>query len=413
MEHDTVLIVDQRELDGLCARCGEAGAFAFDTEFIRDDTFDATLCLVQIACEDEVWLVDPLASLDLSGFWKLLCDPEVVKIVHAGKEDCELCLRACDSAPRNIFDVQIAAGFVGLSYPLSLARLVEAIVGKRIIKGQTLTDWSRRPLTEDQIRYARDDVAFLPTIYQSLHTQLLQRRRLDWAKEEFLRFENAAFYQPPPEDRLAKFKGAKKLDGQGLAILSKLIGWREEWAKQKNRPLRALIRDDMLVEIARRKPTKATQLEVLRGFPQAKNPRVIEQILACIREASSSPRSSWPQPEEQREDSPMTKAVLDILSAFTRAVCHAEHVDKDLVGSAQRLRDLMDYELGWLKTPPTLLSGWREEFIGKRLVDLLEGRSELHLSGWPDHPRLDIVKHAVAKGEGASPRKTKKSDANK
>lgn len=405
MKSETALITDPHVLKQVCARCRDAGVLAFDTEFIRDDTFDATLCLVQVAVGEEVLLIDPQAGLDLAPFWALLCDADVIKVVHAGKEDCELCLRACGAAPLNIFDVQVAAGFVGLGYPLSLARLVEAVVGKRLAKGQTLTDWGRRPLTEEQARYACDDVAYLLQIHRDLVKRLEQRRRVAWAQEEFRRFENAAFYQPPPEDRLAKFKGSKRLDAQGLAILSKLIAWREEWAKQKNRPLRALIRDDMLVEIARRRPTKASQLEVLRGFPQARNPRVIEQILDCIRDAGSVPRESWPQPQEHRDESPMTKAVLDILSAFTRAVCDAEAVDKDLVGSAQRLRDLMEYELGRLKTPPSLLSGWRNEFIGTRLVELLEGRSELHLSGWPEQPKLEVVKHSSAK---ETPRKSKK-----
>jgi ribonuclease D len=394
------IVTDQRRLKAHCRRWREAGRFAFDTEFIRDDTYEATLCLVQVTTDGNVVLIDPTADLDINHFWALVTDPAVTTIVHAGKEDFEVCLRATGKPPRNIFDVQTAAGFVGPGYPLSLSRLVSMSLHRRITKGQTLTDWLRRPLTDDQIRYAVEDVTYLPAIHGQLVTRLEQSGRSDWAREEFAAFEEPAFYRRSVQQRLFKLKGTKNLDALGLAVLERLVDWRDHWAKARNRPARAMMRDDVLVTIAKRRPSRASDLEVLRGFPQSRRSRIVHEILDLIQEVAATPKSDWPEPYQQRDDTPMTKAVLNILSAFTRAVCHAEDLGHDLVGSTQRLRELLDYLLDDSNQRPLLLTGWRKKFIGRRLVDLLQGRSELHLTGWPHNPRLEVVNHPT---DDASP----------
>lgn len=391
------IVTEQRTLTAYCEAWREAGCFAFDTEFIRDDTYEAALCLVQVTTNGSVVLIDPTAGLDLSDFWQLVVDDSIVTIVHAGKEDFELCLRATGEVPRNVFDVQIAGGFVGHGYPLSLLRLVERMVHRRISKGQTLTDWLRRPLTPEQIRYAAEDVLYLPQIQQRLERDIAKSGRTDWAKEEFRRFEDPEFYRPPTEERVQRLKGSAKLDGLGLLVLERLIEWRDQWAQARNRPLRALMRDDVLVEIARRRPQKERDLEVLRGFPQAKNRKVIRELITIIAEASKTPRSAWPAPPVRREDAPMTKALLDLLSAVIQAICNEEKLSWNLLGSTQRLRELLDYHAGNTSERPALLRGWREEFIGHRLLDLLEGRSRLHMTGWPNDPRIHLTARRTTK----------------
>jgi len=391
--HTPEIVTDQRRLEAHCRRWREAGRFAFDTEFIRDETYDSKLCLIQVSTDGQVVLVDPTTALDVNLFWELVTDDAVTTIVHAGKEDFEVCLRATGKHPRNVFDVQIAAGFVGLGYPLSLVRLVNLMLHRRIAKGQTLTDWLRRPLTEEQVRYAVEDVTHLPAIYTQLVARLAETGRAAWAQEEFARCEDPSFYQRPVQQRLFKLKGSKKLDGLGLAVLERLVDWRDRWARARNRPTRAMMRDDVLVSIAKRRPQRASELEVLRGFPQSRKSRIVGEILELIKEAAATPRAEWPEPYKPRDDTPMTKAALDMLSAYTRAVCHEEALGHDLVGGTQRLRELVDYLVGNSQERPLLMTGWREEFIGRRLVDLLEGRSELHLSGWPQDLRLEVVNH--------------------
>jgi ribonuclease D len=399
-------VTDQRCLEAHCRRWRAAGRFAFDTEFIRDDSYDAQLCLIQVTTDGEVVLVDPTADLDVRPFWKLVTDEAVTTIVHAGKEDFEVCLRATGKPPRNVFDVQIAAGFVGLGYPLSLVRLVNLLQHRRLTKGQTLTDWLRRPLTEEQLRYAVEDVVHLPAMHKSLRARLEETGRTAWAREEFAQLEKPGLYERPAQQRLFKLKGTKKLDGLGLAVLERLVDWRDRWARERNRPTRAMMRDDVLVTIAKRRPQRASELQVLRGFPQSRKSKIVQEILDLIKVAQATPKAEWPEPYEPREDTAMAKAALDILSAVTRAACHEEGLAHDLVGATQRLRELLDYRLGKSNERPLLLTGWREQFIGRRLVDLLEGRSELHLSGWPNDLRLQVLSHPAggrkAPGRGPS-----------
>ncbi|MDX2199964.1 MAG: ribonuclease D [Phycisphaerae bacterium] len=389
------LLCDQAELERLCARWRAAGSFAFDTEFIRDDTYEARLCLVQAVgggAGEKPVLIDPMApTIDLKPFWDLVTDPQIVTIVHAGKEDFEVCLRASGKPPRNVFDVQIAAGFAGYGYPLSLTRLVEVLRRKRLRKGQTLTDWSIRPLTDEQIRYAIDDVAHLPSMYGKLSRELERRKRTAWAMEEFLRFESSEHYVPPVADRVQKLRGSKSLDGLGMLTLERLLKWRDAWAQEKNRPVRALIRDDILVELARRRPRHARELAVLRGFPQARNAKVTQALVDVIEECRATPKEKWPQPVEAREETAMMRSTIDLLSAVSRAVCFEQELSHDLLGGASRLRELIEYELGGVDTVPPLLRGWRLEFLGERLLDLLRGRCQLHFTGWPKSPRLDVV----------------------
>ena len=271
--NDVEIVVEQAILEKRCRTWRRAGLFAFDTEFIRDDTYESALCLLQVAGNGEVVLVDPTANLDLGVFWKLVTDKTITTIVHAGKEDFEVCLRATGRPPRNIFDVQIAAGLLGYGYPLNLTRLVFDVAGQRISKAQTLTDWLRRPLTEAQIRYAADDVLHLPAIHAKLAGELEQTERQAWAEEEFRRMEAPDYYIPPTRERLFRLKGTRRLDGLGLAVLERLIEWRDRWAQERNRPLRALVRDDVLVAIARRRPKRTSDLEVLRGFPPSSQPQ--------------------------------------------------------------------------------------------------------------------------------------------
>lgn len=391
------IITDQSALEAHCRTWREAGVFAFDTEFIRDDTYDAALCLVQVTTDGDVALVDPTADLDISAFWELVADKSVVTIVHAGKEDFEVCLRTTGQVPHNVFDVQVGAGMVGYGYPLSLVRLVESLSHRRISKGQTLTDWLRRPLTAAQIRYAVEDVVYLPEIYQRLRQEIERAGRSAWMAEELKCFEDPEFYRAPTEERTLRLKGSKKLDGLGLAVLARLIEWRDHWAQSRNRPIRALMRDDVLVEIARRRPQHESDLEVMRGFPQSRNRTVIRELLDVIAEAAKTPASEWPQPIERREETPMSAAMLDLLSAVTQAICHKEKLSRNLLGGTQRLRELLDFHSGLTQDQPALLSGWRRQFIGNRLIELLEGRSEIHLSGWPKNPHLDVVSHSPLK----------------
>ncbi len=392
------------QLAACCDRVRRAGRFAFDSEFIRDNTYDSVLCLVQIAEPGgRVSLVDPTGGLDVRPFWELVADPDVLTIVHAGKEDFELCLRQFGSPPRNVFDVQVAAGFVGLGYPLSLSRLVQALLDHRIAKAQTLTDWLRRPLSDAQVRYAVEDVQYLSSMQERLDGMLSQRGRGDWAAEEFARFEDPEHYRAPADERASRLRGAARLDARGLAALERLVELRDRWAQRQNRPARTVIRDDVLVEIARRRCETAEDLRLLRGFHQARNERLVTDVLETVRQALQTPRDQLPEPVIPREDAPRVRAVLDLLNAFVRAVCDDEGVAAELVGAASRLRELLDFATGATEHRPAVLRGWRERFVGQRLLDLLAGRSVLNVKGLPDALRIEIRPREGESGQAESP----------
>ena len=224
-----------------------------------------------------------------------------------------------------------------------------------------------------------------------LEKRLTECGRAAWAREEFEQFENRELYKRSVQQRLFKLKGSKKLDGLSLAVLERLVDWRDQWAQQRNRPTRAMMRDDVLVAIAKRRPKRPAELEVLRGFPQSRKLKIVQEVLEVIKKGVATPKPKWPEPFVQPDDSPMTKVAISIFSAYVHAVCHEEGLGHDLVGSTQRLHELLDYLLDKSRPLPLLLTGWRELFIGKRLVDLLEGRCELHLSGWPDDLRLCVT----------------------
>ena len=172
----------QSEIQELCAQCRAEARFAFDTEFVMEDRYEAEVCLLQIAVGDTVAIVDPFKKLDLQPVWNLVGDPEIETIVHAGQEDLALSVQHTGAPPRNIFDVQIAAGFVGYDYPVSLQRLVQSTLHIRLHKSKTLTDWRKRPLSPEQIRYAAEDVSYLLEIRNLLDRRLGRLNRRNWAR---------------------------------------------------------------------------------------------------------------------------------------------------------------------------------------------------------------------------------------
>src|SRR5437660_3198801 len=180
------------ELPGCCEYLASCPRFGFDTEFVGEDTYHPHLCLVQVATEGRLILIDPQTAGPLDAFWKIVTDPAHLVIVHAGREEVRLCHLWTGQVPGNLFDLQIAAGLAGLTYPLGHGTLVNQLLGVKLSKGETLTEWRSRPLTRAQIRYAFDDVRYLLALWQKLHERLDELDRLEWAREEFERLKELA-----------------------------------------------------------------------------------------------------------------------------------------------------------------------------------------------------------------------------
>src|SRR5262245_43889269 len=283
------IVTQPKELEDCCQYLSSCERLGFDTEFVGEDSYHPHLCLVQVATEDRLILIDPLTTGPLIDFWKLIVDPARLVVVHAGREEVRLCRLWAGQGPGNFFDLQIAAGLVGLTYPLGHAALVSQLLGVRLAKGETLTEWRDRPLTKAQIRYALDDVRYLLPLHKEIAARLEPLGRVERAREEFARLA----VQVAPEtaatesngERWRKLRGLGALDRRRLAVVRALYYWREEEARRKNRPPRTIVRDDLLVEIAKRNPARPRDLHVVRGLRRGEA-EAIFQVLERTRALS-------------------------------------------------------------------------------------------------------------------------------
>ncbi len=395
------LIATPQALLELVEHLRQAGRFAFDTEFVSEETFEPVLCLVQVATDSRLAVVDPLKVGDLTPFWDAVLDPSLEVVMHAAGEDLRICRLRTGTVPRRVFDVQIAAGFVGFSYPLSLGNLTYQALRVSLLGGETRTDWRRRPLSEAQLRYALEDVRHLLDLADKLGAELHQLGRAEWAEDEFDGFlreiENRS-----EEDRWRRLSGLHMLNRRGLEVARRLSEWRIEDARRSNRPLRSVLRDDLLVAIAKRQPANRRDLEALRDFNRPHLLSKAGEILGVIADAQAVPADDLPEPAERHDDLPGMAMVVSLLSATLSQCCAQERVAVGLVGGASDLKDFVRWYLDGQDEAraPELLRGWRREVCGATLLDVLSGRRALRIVD----PEADVpvALDPVADGEQPS-----------
>lgn len=372
---EPILIERQKEMDQLAAQCLSEGRFAFDTEFVMEDRYESEVCLIQVATGDLVAIIDPFLKLDLGAFWALIADERVEKVVHAGQEDLAISVQYTSTAPRRIFDTQIAGGLAGPDFPLSLQRLVQMLLHVRLHKAKTLTDWRKRPLTDEQLHYAAEDVGHLLSVQRRLHECLQERHRLDWAREEFARFEDLTLYRRVEADRLLRIKGAGSLRGQELVILQALFHYRDEFARRVNRPARVVLKDHLMIEIARQGMTKYADIRDLRGINLSD--REVHHVCKVVQEALAVPPQDWPRGQPHDVEAPWEASIMALATAVIRAYCLEHDFAYALAATQKSIRDLLRFRTG---TTPLrlddvdLLQGWRGETVGKLLDEVLAGK---------------------------------------
>lgn len=315
------LVETQEALDEALRHVRDHESFAFDTEFIGEVAYLPKTCLIQLATPERVHLVDPLAVPDVSAIWELVGDPARTTIVHAGASDLSPVRRHLGRAPENLVDVQVAAAFAGMPYPASLGKLVERFAGHPLAKGHTFTDWDARPLTPSQLRYAADDVRYLPLLWNELRTALDAAGRLDWARRESLhRLDDPHVFDPQAQARRAS--RGYELDAEQEALLTALCVERDRIAREENLPNRATIPDGALLECVRIRPETKPALVAVRGMPRPIVTRHGDRLLATIA-AHPSRRVEWFRIRRRREDEPDIKARIDAALAAAHARCEA------------------------------------------------------------------------------------------
>ncbi len=386
----TEIITSNQAVADLCAAVRTAGWFAFDTEFVMESSYQAEVCLVQVATESRLGLIDPLAGAELDEIWALVVDPDIECIVHAGSEDLAICQRATGKTPVNIFDSQVVAGLVGPEYPLSLLRLVNEVTGVRLHKSQTLTDWFARPLADEQIEYAAEDVAYLPDVRKHLGERLAKLGREEWARDELSKFECPDTYVRQPAQEVMRLKGARSLDRQQLVVARELLKTREQMARKRNRPARTVIRDYLLIEIAKHKWTDPAQIRTLRGLQLPV--RALGELGDSVKRALAIPRDEWPERAPTTKTDPRADTLVSLLSAAVRDYCAERELAYSLLTTKQQLTGVVETFLrnGGLTDPSQVLPGWRGDAIGSLLTDVLTGRRAVRVGSAAQNHRLVV-----------------------
>lgn len=370
------LVADPAGLDACLDHLASVSVLAFDTEFVGEDAYRPELCLVQVATAENLYVIDPFGCGPLDRFWALLTDPGRTTVVHAGREDIRICFFAAGKPPGHVVDVQVAAGLAGLTYPIGYAGLVQELLGQRMSKGETLTDWRRRPLSASQVRYAYDDVRYLLPAWKKLHDRLKRHGRLKWAEEEFATFTRKAIADEASAERWRKVKGAGGLDRRALAVVREVFAWRDAFAKRVNRPPRTLLRDDLVVEIARRSPKAAEDLQSLRGLPRGEP----EAILEAVRRARALAPEELPELEPRDHDPAHVVLLAQLLGVVLADLCSRNKLAPNLVASQSDLKAVVRAKAaGREPSDVPLTRGWRAAAILPELLAVLDGRDAIRV----------------------------------
>lgn len=380
MKHQ--IITTQTELEQLCADLAGAESIAFDTEFVSEHTYRPTLCLVQVAAARRLAVIDPFDLQDITPFWKLLAEPGHETIVHAGREEMIFCYEAVGCPPANMFDVQLAAGLVGFEYPAGYGTLLTKLLSETPAKGETRTDWRQRPLSAHQIDYALDDVRYLQRLRDKLHSRLVRLKRLDWMATEVAAWQ-AEVIASRGDDRWRRVSGSSAMGSRGLAIVRELWRWREEEAGRRDSPVRRVLRDDLIVELAKRRTADPKRIGAIRGLERGDLKKALPRMAQAIERALALSDEECPR-IVRKESSPQLTMVGQFLASALSSICRAAEVAPSLVGTANDVRDLINYRLGNGaadpdEPPPALTLGWRAEVVGQKLDDLLAGRLAIRI----------------------------------
>ncbi|GAB4462280.1 MAG: ribonuclease D [Armatimonadaceae bacterium] len=366
---------------------------AVDTEFIRERTYAPVLEIVQIAVVGEsgvrVALLDiPALNGDFGSLGELLRNPAYLKIVHAGSQDVELLTTYLGGFPENLFDTQVAAAFIGQSLQTGYGALVQAMLGVTLSKDEGFADWSRRPLTAAMREYAENDVRYLHALHDRLRHLLEKRGRLDWAQEQTDQSLRQAAENVPQEELWRQVRGRHVLTGRGLAILRELAIWRDEEAKRRDKPRRSVLKDDILVEIARRRTDTASKVLGLRGAPPNLGERAAEALAAQVRRGMEADKNHLPEPEMTISLTEQESALVELLSAVVRARAAQEYLPPSLLAGSDELRMLAASVSGKCNQPASLFTGWRGTLIGEDLHAVLNGE---YAARWDPKKRTLVV----------------------
>jgi ribonuclease D len=370
---DVLYVSTPDDLQRAIALLSPSNFIALDTEFMRESTYYPLLCLIQAATPDGCAIIDPLALKDLQPFWDFLDDPRRMKVLHAARQDLEVLSQAPRSGvaipangkiPGPIFDTQLAAAFLGHPAQIGYGNLVAERLGHSLAKGHARTDWTRRPLSSEQLEYAADDVRYLVPLYADLRGSLIAAGRLEWLEEETRKLEDPSIFRTEPDDAWRRLKGLDRLKPAQRVAAKLLAAWREMKGMKHDRPRGWILSDDALREIAERLPTSAAQFEDLRavsaGVVRKSGDELVDIIARAQRESQHEVGHEMPGKPDSDQVARVTK-----LMAVVRSQAEEMKIAPELLATRRDIEQLV-----FSGRAQTISAGWRRAAIGERLLEL-------------------------------------------
>jgi ribonuclease D len=367
------LITTTADLVAACTRLAQHPVITVDTEFLRETTYYPLLCVVQIASPEEAVVIDALAEgIDLAPFFALMADEKVLKVFHAARQDIEIIWHRANLLPHPIFDTQVAAMVLGYGDSIAYDQLVERITGHRPDKTHRFTDWSRRPLTTEQIHYAVSDVTHLRDVFTALDADLKRRKRSDWVSEEMDVLTSPRTYDFHPERAWERLKTRVRKPKE-LAVLMEVAAWREQEAQSRDVPRSRVMKDDAVGDIATHAPTTLERLGSLRSLPKGfERSKWGADIIADVQRGLARDVATLPKIEKPRNNS-NGAAIVELLKVLLRMTSERHAVASKVIATVDDLEQIAADD----NADVAALHGWRRELFGEAALALKHGQLAL------------------------------------
>jgi len=372
------IITTTAALETACGHLASASYITVDTEFMRDSTYWPILCLIQVAGPRHEYIIDPLAEgIDLTLFYELMTNRDVIKVFHAARQDIEIFYHEARAIPDPLFDSQVAAMVCGFGESVGYETLVRKLASGKVDKSSRFTDWSRRPLTEKQLNYAIADVTHLRKIYDVLARQIAENERVAWVGEEMAILQNPETYALRPEAAWKRLKMRVK-GRKAVGVLMDVAAWRERQAQERNMPRNRIMKDDALFELANQQPKDLKGLDNLRAVPRGfSNSRSAPSLLEAIQSGLNRNEADLPDIEDPRPLPSGIGPLVELLKVLLKMRSDEHNVAPKLIATVSDLEQIAAFE----DAEVNALSGWRHEIFGRDALALKKGKLAISAQG--------------------------------
>jgi len=372
---DKIQFIDTQDaLQAYAASIASESWLALDTEFLRERTYRPELCLLQISNGTTAVCIDPLALDNIDAILDVIYKPDIIKVLHAASQDLEIFYWLRSEVPVNLFDTQVAAPLLGHQEQIGYGNLVAEVLSVNLSKSHSRADWTRRPLPEQQVQYAADDVIYLAQMYPMMRDKLTELDRLQWLDPEWQSMTNSELYEKPADTIWKRLRGIDKLKGGRLAVAQQLARWREITARERNLPRNWLLKDDVLLDLAKQMPSSVKELKHIRGLGDGTIKSHGKALANCIRESmNTTPELLEPSIRKVKLTTEQD-ATLDLLTAVAKVHSVQHGINASILAPRKSLEDLIKG-----KTDTAVNQGWRGQLIGPALKSVLAGEITLQV----------------------------------